>query len=106
MSRLSRGFGELEMLALGELLEIYERIENLIDEKSENECPEAGRVYRPPNFPAASSGLSKRGRLVAPKYRNPWSGATWNGRGKEPRWMVHLIQQGAKREDFRIGQEH
>ena len=106
MSRLSKRFGELEMLALGELLEIYERIENLIGEKSENERPEAGRVYRPRNFPAASSGLPKRCRLVAPKYRNPLSGATWSGRGKEPPWMVYLIQQGAKREDFRIGQEH
>ncbi|MDB5822879.1 MAG: histone [Herminiimonas sp.] len=24
---------------------------------------------------------------VAPKYRDPESGKTWSGRGKEPRWL-------------------
>jgi DNA-binding protein H-NS len=42
------------------------------------------------------------GMPAAPKYRDPVSGATWSGRGKVPRWMRHLIEQGAKRDDFRI----
>lgn len=25
---------------------------------------------------------------VAPKYRNPATGATWTGRGKTPRWLA------------------
>ena len=36
-------------------------------------------------------GGSKRGRkgsgIVAAKYKDPISGATWSGRGKAPRWI-------------------
>lgn len=38
-------------------------------------------------------GSTKRGRkagaraAVAPKYRDPESGATWTGRGKAPKWI-------------------
>ncbi|TAM01420.1 MAG: H-NS histone family protein [Paraburkholderia sp.] len=34
---------------------------------------------------------------VAPKYRDPESGATWSGRGKPPRWIA-----GQDRERFLI----
>jgi DNA-binding protein H-NS len=34
---------------------------------------------------------------VAPKYRDPASGATWSGRGRAPMWI-----QGKKRERFLI----
>ena len=39
----------------------------------------------------------KKGATVAPKYRDPATGTTWSGRGREPKWM-----QGKKREDFAI----
>ncbi|MCB2000810.1 MAG: H-NS histone family protein [Rhodoferax sp.] len=42
------------------------------------------------------------GTTVAPKYRGP-NGETWSGRGLMPRWMSHLVDQGAKKEDFAIG---
>ena len=29
----------------------------------------------------------KPGQKLAPKYRDPQSGATWSGRGKTPRWI-------------------
>ncbi len=38
----------------------------------------------------------KRGK-VAPKYRDPQTGATWTGRGRTPRWL-----DGKKPEDFLI----
>lgn len=38
------------------------------------------------------------GTKVAPKYRDPVSGATWTGRGKAPRW----IQDAVDREAFAI----
>ena len=34
---------------------------------------------------------------VAPKYRDPGTGATWSGRGKPPRWIA-----GKQREDFAV----
>ena len=43
----------------------------------------------------------KRGRkasgTVAPKYKDPISGATWTGRGKAPKWI-----EGQRKEDFMI----
>lgn len=49
-------------------------------------------------------GKSKKGakRKVAPKYREPQSGATWSGRGLTPKWLVGVEKSGAKREDFLI----
>ena len=35
--------------------------------------------------------VGKEGKLrpsVAPKYRNPETGATWSGRGKPPKWIA------------------
>lgn len=37
------------------------------------------------------------GSKVAPKYRDPVTGATWTGRGKAPKWI-----EGQEREKFAI----
>ena len=46
-------------------------------------------------------GGAKRGRKasgsVAPKYKDPISGATWTGRGKAPKWI-----EGKDRTQFAI----
>lgn len=48
-------------------------------------------------------GAAKRGRktgtvnTVAPKYRDPETGATWTGRGKAPKWI-----DGKDRSQFMI----
>ena len=46
-------------------------------------------------------GSAKRGRKasgsVAPKYKDPMSGATWTGRGKAPKWI-----EGQDRNKFAI----
>ena len=46
-------------------------------------------------------GGAKRGRKasgsVAPKYKDPISGATWTGRGKAPKWI-----EGKDRAQFAI----
>lgn len=41
---------------------------------------------------------SKSGNKVAPKYRDPVSGATWTGRGRSPTWLA-----GRDKNDFLIG---
>ena len=45
-------------------------------------------------------GASKRrgSGQVAPKYRNPETGATWTGRGRAPTWIA-----GKDRDAFLIG---
>jgi DNA-binding protein H-NS len=51
---------------------------------------------------AVRSGRSAlRGRKVPAKYRGP-SGETWAGRGARPRWLVAVIKEGKKLDDFLI----
>jgi DNA-binding protein H-NS len=48
-------------------------------------------------------GKNKRkGRKVAPKYRDRKSGATWAGRGAQPVWLRERLKAGAKLDDFLI----
>lgn len=39
-------------------------------------------------FPSSRAVRSNKGATVAPKYRDPATGATWTGRGKAPRWIA------------------
>ena len=42
-------------------------------------------------------------KAVEPRYRNKNNPEdTWNGRGKQPRWLVAELEKGAKLEDFLI----
>lgn len=49
----------------------------------------------------ARKAKGARGK-VPPKYRDPATGKTWSGRGKEPTWLVAYKRKGKKREDFAI----
>lgn len=44
----------------------------------------------------------KQGSKVAPKYRDPISGATWTGRGLKPKWLAQALQGGKALADFAI----
>lgn len=46
--------------------------------------------------------INQTDRLLVAKYKNPFTGETWTGRGKTPKWMVELIEQGKSKEDFLI----
>jgi len=43
-------------------------------------------------------GARRTGGKVAPKFRDPVSGATWTGRGRAPNWI-----EGKDRNEFLIG---
>jgi DNA-binding protein H-NS len=45
---------------------------------------------------------SVRGRVVAPKYRDPRTGDMWSGRGKQPVWFREALAAGAKPESLKI----
>ena len=48
-------------------------------------------------------GAQKKPSTVKPLYRDPNNTQnTWSGRGRAPRWLAALENQGAKREAFRI----
>lgn len=50
----------------------------------------------------AKKPKAKKKRSVAPKYRDPQTGATWSGRGLAPKWLAAKEKAGAKREEFLI----
>jgi len=54
----------------------------------------------------ARIGSTKRAtsakQVIAPKYRNPQTGATWTGRGKPPRWLTDAESAGTSRQTFLI----
>ena len=52
--------------------------------------------------PAAAKAERKVRKPVAPKYRDPESGATWSGRGRTPRWLVEAEKAGKDRASFSI----
>ena len=106
---MKAGFGELDKLALEELFDLRERVEALIDQRIATDKLELkkrlARIEQYERRKPASAlmpRIAPTGMSAAPKYRDPASGATWSSRGKVPRWMRHLIEQGAKRDDFRI----
>lgn len=43
-----------------------------------------------------------RRSAVAPKYRDPASGATWSGRGRMPVWLAEAVGSGRSRDEFLI----
>jgi len=49
-------------------------------------------------FPQGRKASAAKGSTVAPKYRDPATGATWTGRGKAPTW----IRDAADRSAFAI----
>ena len=64
---------------------------------------------RVPPAGTRSTGAKKEGALgadkrsvVAPKYRDPITGATWTGRGKQPKWLSQALVDGKNLTDFTI----
>ena len=48
------------------------------------------------------AAAAKPKSTVAPKYRDPDSGATWTGRGRPPVWLAQKMAQGRTKEEFLI----
>lgn len=49
---------------------------------------------------------AKSKSTVAPKYRDPETGATWSGRGRPPTWLTQKLQQvGGTKDQFLISSE-
>jgi DNA-binding protein H-NS len=95
-----------------ELLKQRESLERQIAEARERETAQAVSQVRAivvefdltaqDIFPAGGRGGAKTARKtaggkVAPKYRDPATGATWTGRGKAPKWI-----EGQDRAKFAI----
>jgi DNA-binding protein H-NS len=104
----------LDRLTIAELMAVIEEAETLRREKQEEakaallakwqaEAAENSLsldiVLEGQKPEQAQSGKARRrtGGTVAAKFRNPETGATWSGRGREPTWI-----KGKNREEFKI----
>jgi DNA-binding protein H-NS len=54
--------------------------------------------------PSSTTNAAKSDRrsVVAPKFRDSTTGATWTGRGKQPKWLAQALSSGRKIEEFKI----
>ena len=97
----------VHMATYKELLVQQQALNRQIEEARETELAEAKAKVRgliaqfdltlQDVFPKSSQRGGKKIGSVAPKYRNPQTGATWSGRGKPPLWIA-----GKERSAFAI----
>lgn len=102
---------QLSSMSFNDLMDLLRRVEDRVDAMRKAESAKAlekvkemirayqltavdvfGRHGR-----ASGAGVGAGGSKVAPKYRDPATGATWTGRGKSPRWL-----DGKNKDDYRI----
>ena len=64
----------------------------------------AGKPTKSASAPGqrAASRKGKPLGKVAPKFRDPASGATWSGRGLKPKWLAAALAEGRPLDNFRI----
>jgi len=90
------------MTTLAELLAQREALDQLIQETQKHEKKEAIAqakeiIARYELAPDDLFGKQKVTARVAAKYKDPETGATWSGRGREPKWL-----EGKNRTEFLI----
>lgn len=50
----------------------------------------------------AQSAAAQRGGKYAVVFRDPATGAAWNGRGLKPGWLLMALENGKTLADFRV----
>ncbi|HEY6993078.1 MAG TPA: H-NS histone family protein [Xanthobacteraceae bacterium] len=98
----------LKTMDVDALLSLRADIDKKLGERRselEKQLSRLGAESNGPGHLRAARGWGRRsamkGRKVPPKYRGP-GGETWAGRGARPRWLVALLKQGRKLEEFAI----
>lgn len=103
---------DLSGLSVSELEELRTELDTLIETKR---AGEAARLAEELQEKAAAAGVDvdavlanltgkKRRAKAQPKYQHPTNQKlTWTGRGKKPKWIVELLDQGKSLESLEIG---
>lgn len=60
------------------------------------------KIETPSNRQSIVKKAGDKRSVVAPKFRDQASGATWTGRGKQPKWLSEAIAAGHTLNEFRI----
>jgi len=98
-------------LSVAELIQLRDAVERLILKKIDDEekrlldnlrVIQSYRAEEKLNPERLRRDIKASRAKASPKYRDPKSGATWAGRGLQPRWMREAIEAGKRQEDFLI----
>jgi len=96
----------LKSMSLDRLMSLRDKVEaalkgKVIDERRTLQS-ELAKLTRLDQRAITKHG-TRRGGMVAPKYRNPDNPSeTWAGRGLRPRWLTAAMKTGKKLEYFSI----
>jgi len=100
------------MAGLKEMLQRQAALERQIEELRVQAraaaLAEARRLVREHALSAADLADGASGgarRPVAPRYRDPATGATWSGRGLRPRWVRAALEAGGSLDELRVDGE-
>ncbi len=116
---------ELDHLTFDQLIELKDRIDKLIQSRIVEERANllkklevlhryeskmrrarigqaGGKSGEKENVSDGKDKKKRRFSKLAPKYRDPVTGSTWAGRGRQPRWLLEAIQDGKMPDDFLI----
>jgi DNA-binding protein H-NS len=108
---------DLENMSDEQLRELQGQVRQVLDARVRSRFDEYRRFAREAGYEATFTRIGEEGRRrrgpasgredrrseIAPKYRNPGNPSeTWSGRGREPKWLQHLIAEGKSKDDFLI----
>nr|VFJ77914.1 MAG: DNA-binding protein H-NS [Candidatus Kentron sp. FW] len=101
---------DLSNVSFTDLIELRDELETSIEVKRKEEkqqlLQEIRQMILEKGFSVSEIfggiDLNKKGQ-VAPKYKNPDNPEQkWSGRGRQPRWIANLLEQGKTLEDLLI----
>ncbi|MFN3275596.1 MAG: H-NS family nucleoid-associated regulatory protein [Paracoccus sp. (in: a-proteobacteria)] len=100
---------DFEKMSLKELRDLRAKLDRAISTYEDRRRREAMSAVEDAarahgfNLAELTGAKTRKTGSVAPKYANPQdSTMTWTGRGRKPRWVQELLDQGKALEDLTI----
>jgi DNA-binding protein H-NS len=93
----------LKSMTLEKLMKLKSDVEATLTQKvSEERRALEQELSKLGGYTGSSKARGGPRGAVAPKYRDPETGATWAGRGLKPRWLTAAMKSGKSLEHFAI----
>jgi DNA-binding protein H-NS len=103
---MAKGNSNLATMSVDALLKLRDDVGEMLSRKASELRKQlsllAGGIVAKATNGRRGKAHALKGAKVAPKYRDPKTGATWAGRGAKPRWMQAYIKEGRSPADFAI----
>jgi DNA-binding protein H-NS len=93
----------LKSMTLEKLMNLKSDVEAMLAQKvSEQRHSLEQELSKLGGYTGGKKAMGGPRGAVAPKYRDPETGATWAGRGLKPRWLTAAMKSGKSIESFAI----